>query len=83
LRAMVLLGHPRPGSLNHAIAEGVREELESHGGSVCYHDLYAERFDPILPAQEIFKDAEVPPDIKAHCDQLVDSDLIVVVHSNW
>jgi NAD(P)H dehydrogenase (quinone) len=83
LQALVILGHPRPGSLNHAMADAVREELAGLGGSVCYHDLYAERFDPVLPAQEIPKDAKVPADIRTHCEQLADADLIVVVHPNW
>jgi len=78
LQALVILGHPRPGSLNHAMADAVREELAGLGGSVCYHDLYAERFDPVLPAREIPKDAKVPADIRTHCEQLADADLIVV-----
>jgi len=83
LQALVILGHPRPGSLNHAIADAVREELASIGCVVSYHDLYAERFDPILPAKEIPKGAEVPADIRTHCEQLADAELIVVVHPNW
>ena len=83
LKALVILGHPRPGSLNHAMADAVREELAGLGGSVRYHDLYAERFDPVLPAREIPKDAKVPADIRTHCEQLADADLIVVVHPNW
>ncbi|TFH35047.1 MAG: flavodoxin family protein, partial [Dehalococcoidia bacterium] len=54
---LVLLAHPDPHSFNHAIARTCLESLRALGHEVHYHDLCAERFDPVLPASEISGDA--------------------------
>ena len=80
---LLLLAHPEPGSLNHAIAGECQAALLSMGHRVQYHDLYAERFDPILPGQEVPKTATVDNVIAQHCRELSKADGIVVVHPNW
>ena len=79
----VILAHPDKKSFNHAIAQTVVEEFESNGNAVFFHDLYAEKFDPILPAAEIARDAVLPPEIQAHCDEISTADGIVIIHPNW
>ena len=79
----VILAHPNPQSFNHAIASIVVEQLEKNGYKVNFHDLYAEKFDPLLPASEFSTDAYLPPDIKKHCDEIESADGIVIVHPNW
>jgi NAD(P)H dehydrogenase (quinone) len=79
----IILAHPRPGSFNHAIADTAATTLRTAGHSVIVHDLYAERFDPLLPAGEIPRDAPLPPDIAAHCSEISSADGVVVVHPNW
>lgn len=79
----VILGHPQPGSFNHAIAHTVVETLRNMGHQVWYHDLYAEGFNPVLPAEEIPKTAKLPEDIQKHCDELSAADGIVIIHPNW
>jgi len=79
----VILGHPQSGSFNHAIANTVVGTLEELWHGVCFHDLYEENFKPILPAQEIAKDAVLPPHIEAYSAEIAQADGIVVVHPNW
>ena len=79
----VILAHPRPGSFNHAIAETVVATLHEQGHGVRFHDLYAEAFDPILPSEEIDRDAVLPPSIGQHCSEIAAADGIVFVHPNW
>lgn len=79
----VILGHPKSGSFNHAIAYAVVEILHSLGHRVWFHDLYAEGFDPVLPYQEIPKSALLPDLIKQHCSEIAAADGIVIVHPNW
>ena len=79
----VLLGHPHQGSFNHAIAETVVQTLQRDGHVAAYHDLYAEAFDPILPAVEIPKGAPLDPAIQRHCDEIARAEGIVIVHPNW
>jgi len=83
MRVSVILGHPEPGSFNFAIAEAAVEALTQNGHGVSFHDLYAERFDPILPGPEIPKGAALDPAIKSHCDEIAAADGIVIVHPNW
>ncbi len=82
MNVLVILAHPTPGSFNHAIAETVVNTLERLGHSGFFHDLYAERFDPVLPSDEILTD-EVDPVVAGHCEQLAAADGIVLVHPNW
>ena len=79
MRILILLGHPNPGSFNHALAQAVRDDLRAHGHDVVFHDLCAERFDPLLGAEEIPQAGQIPPSIQKHCDELGSADGIVVV----
>ena len=83
MRISVILAHPRPGSFNHAIAAKVCAALEESGHAVSLHDLYAEDFDPILPASEISASSELPPQIDARCREIAQAEGIVVIHPNW
>jgi NAD(P)H dehydrogenase (quinone) len=79
----VILAHPQAGSFNHAIAQAAVEALRRNGHTAAFHDLYAEGFDPVVPAGEIARDATLPPDIARHCAEIAQTDGIVIVHPNW
>jgi NAD(P)H dehydrogenase (quinone) len=83
MKILLVLGHPDPGSLNHAIAQAVCDDLRALGCEVLFHDLHAERFDPLLAADEIPENGSVPAAIRSHCDDLCSADGIVIVHPNW
>ena len=83
MNVSVILGHPHPGSFNHAIAETVARTLRECGHTVWFHDLYAEGFDPLLAQGEIPRGAALPPDMQQHCDEIAAADGIVIVHPNW
>ncbi len=83
MRVSIILAHPAPGSVNHAIARCAADALEARGHHVDLHDLYAERFDPVLPAAELARDAVLPAEIEQHCREIDVADGIVVVHPNW
>jgi len=79
----IILAHPHPGSFNHAIAQTAFQQLESQGHQPILHDLVAERFDPLLPFEEIPQDAPLPVSIAAHCAEIASADGILIVHPNW
>ena len=79
----VILAHPDCHSFNHAIAHTALAALRRNGHAVCFHDLYAEAFDPILSATEIPRGAALPTDIAVHCEEIAAADGIVVIHPNW
>jgi putative NADPH-quinone reductase len=83
MKISVILGHPKRGSFNHAIAETVVQALKTGGHEVAFHDLYQEAFEPVLPDVELPKDAVVPALIMRHCDEIAAADGIVIVHPNW
>lgn len=80
---LIILGHPSPGSFNHAIAQTASEALTGLGHQVILHDLYAEGFDPVLPAAELARDAALPPGIARHVEEACTADGLVIVHPNW
>jgi len=83
MQVLVIIGHQQKGSFNHAIARTAVEALEASGHEVIYHDLYEERFDPVLPADQIPKGAILDPVVQQHCDEVLAADGYVIVHPNW
>lgn len=83
MKVSVILAHPNKESFNHAIAKAVREQLQKAGHEIYFHDLYEENFDPILPKEEILKDAFLPPALDAYCREITKSDGIIIIHPNW
>lgn len=79
----VIVAHPNPKSFNHAIAAAAVAEVEDLGHTPAFHDLYAERFDPLLPFEEFPMNAPVPPEIAAQSREIAAADGIIVVHPNW
>jgi NAD(P)H dehydrogenase (quinone) len=83
MNIFVLIGHQRQGSFCHAIASVAIEELKAVGHAIVYHDLYAERFDPILPHEEILCGAKPDSIVQRHCEEIAAADGYVIVHPNW
>ena len=83
MKVSVILAHPDKESLNHAIAHAAKEALSEYHHTVCFHDLYEERFDPVLTAQEIPRGASLAGEIMEHCNEIAHADGIIIVHPNW
>ena len=83
MKIIIILGHPTEGSFNHAIADTAASKLRENSHEVIYHDLYAEKFDPLLLGEEIPKDAELDLQIEKHCKEIKEADGIIIVHPNW
>jgi len=49
MKISVILAHPHPGSFSHAIADEAAAVLRKYGHAITVHDLYREKFDPLLP----------------------------------
>ena len=83
MQISVILAHPNPVSFNHSIALAAVEAIKANGHTVFFHDLYQEKFDPLLNSEELTKDAVLPAAIKQHCEEIAVADGIVIVHPNW
>lgn len=88
---VLVVAHPRPDSLNHALARRLGDAVARAGGRLVTHDLYAEGFDPVLPAEESFvvgRDLHRggpsgDPLLDRHRADLATADALVVVHPVW
>jgi len=83
MRISVILAHPSQKSFNAALARTVVKTLKKNRHQVIFHDLYAERFDPILPAPEIPEKAKLPAQIEKHCAEIARAQGLIIVHPNW
>lgn len=83
MNVSVILAHPNNNSFNHAIANTIVKSLKANGHNVFYHDLYSERFDPLLLGDEFSQDTHLPNDVRIHCEDITLADGIIIVHPNW
>lgn len=92
VNALVVVAHPRTGSFSHAMAQVAAEALREAGMSLAWHDLYQERFDPVLREEEmVFSRPRGPeafeaggdPLVAEHRRELVHAEVLVVAHPNW
>ncbi len=83
MKISVILAHPNTNSFNHAIASTTIEALHKKDHEVIFHDLYDEKFDPLLPADEIPKDVILPQQIENHCCEISEAEGIIIIHPNW
>ena len=79
----VILAHPDPASVNHALARAACDTLAGLGWQVRFHDLYGEGFNPLLPAAELGRNAYLDPALARHCDEAAAAQGFVIVHPNW
>jgi NAD(P)H dehydrogenase (quinone) len=82
MKALVVIGHPAPGSFCRAIADKIRETWSAADCEVRFHDLVEDGFDPRLTAAEARGQASTDPLVRRHITELRDSDLLAVVHPN-
>jgi len=83
MKISIILGHPNPGSFNHAIADAAAEALRRNGHQPVLRDLCQEGFDPVMPASEFARNPTLPPAVEAHCREIAEADGILIVHPNW
>ena len=83
MKASVILAHPYPLSFNHAIFAMVVDTFRSNDIPVYSHDLYAEKFDPVLTKEELGCDTSTDILVNQYVSELVQSDILVYIHPNW
>lgn len=83
MKISIILAHPHKGSFNHAIADAAAKILQANGHEVAFHDLYEEKFDPVLPDTEMPRDTWLCGPVDRHCSEIRKADGIIIVHPNW
>ncbi len=83
MKLSVILGHPYPQSFNSAIAQTVVKKLGENGHSVYFHDLYEEKFNPVIPDNELISDISDDNLVRKHQQEIKEADGIIIIHPNW
>jgi NAD(P)H dehydrogenase (quinone) len=79
----IILAHPSRESFNHAIVEHIRRCLEESNHQIYFHDLYAERFVPVLEIEELRRKIAFDDTITIHSRHIKESQGIIVVYPDW
>ena len=85
MKHAIVIAHPNPRSLTHAVGETYRQSIEALGDQALVRDLYAMGFDPRLKACEIPKPTgfHFEADVIAERAALVDVDVFAFVYPFW
>lgn len=80
---VLVVAHPDPGSFNYAIAEAAASAAVEAGAEVRRHDLYADGFDPRMPASEVGTTLFADALTARYASDVLAADAFVVVHPVW
>jgi len=86
MRVLVVYCHPRADSYCASLRDAAVAGLESAGNEVDMIDLYAERFDPVLPADQrghYFDEAQNHAGLERQIAALRAADALVLVYPTW
>ncbi|MGE5454659.1 MAG: NAD(P)H-dependent oxidoreductase [Methylocystaceae bacterium] len=85
MKALVIFGHPNPGSFNGAIRDAVTIELEKAGAEVKVKDLYQMNFNPLLTVNDLqqIQSGSPPADIKREQEDITWADVIIMISPVW
>ena len=81
--ALIIVANPGSTSFSHAMADVAQQTLVQRGYQIAFHDLYAEKFDPVQPTGEMANTVSADSDVEQHCAELARADLILIFHPNW
>jgi NAD(P)H dehydrogenase (quinone) len=83
MKIMVVLGHPNINSFNKAIFDITIKILKKNKHEVFSHDLYDEKFDPVITGEELSDDKTNDKLVLQYCDEIKNADGIIIIHPNW
>jgi NAD(P)H dehydrogenase (quinone) len=83
MKATVIIAHPYALSFNHAIFQTVCARLRERSVTLYAHDLYHEKFNPVLTDDELGSDASVDALVNQYSGELLESELLIFIHPNW
>lgn len=79
----ILLAHPNENSFNHAIGDQIRDCLADSKHTVYFHDLYDERFVPVMELEELRRKFAFDDQITTHSKHIKASEGLIFIHPDW
>lgn len=83
MKISVILAHPHKKSFNYAIYETVLKTLKMNGHEIRAHDLYSEKFNPLLEGLELATGETSDWRILEHRKEIKEANGIIIIHPNW
>jgi len=83
MNILVILAHPYEKSFNHAIHEKVIKTLQEKDHTIFTHNLYNEKFNPLLEGNELATGKTSDSLVIQHREEIQKADGIIVIHPNW
>jgi putative NADPH-quinone reductase len=83
MRIQIILANHNKASFCGAIAETCIEVLKENGHKAVFHDLYGEKFQPVLMRGEECRGSKLNGLVKKHCEEIKEADGIIIIHPNW
>lgn len=83
MRVLVVIAHPDAQSFTRALAAAFIDGARAGGHEVDVADLYAERFDPVIPPGEAATPHAPPPAIAAYQARLRQADALALAYPVW
>jgi NAD(P)H dehydrogenase (quinone) len=85
IRHLIVLGHPGPEGLNHAVAARYGDAVRACGQEPVLRDLYSLAFDPRLTSAERSASGQGTPgdDVRTELDLIRDCEVIALVFPIW
>lgn len=86
-KILMVVVHPRPSSLTHAVARAFADAAEARGHEAVWADLHAEGFDPVLRVADEpdWDDARkvYTPEVQAEMARIAAAEATVIVFPVW
>lgn len=83
MKASIILAHPYSKSFNHAIYQTVVDTFHDKQVETYNHDLYEERFSPVISREELGSDKTDNILVNQYIKEFIKSDFLVFIHPNW
>lgn len=83
MSVLLIVSHPKPGSLNHAAADRIAAGLSEEGQTVHVHDLYQEHFQPVLENEEIARRFSFDEGFTRHSRELAECSGLILIYPDW
>jgi putative NADPH-quinone reductase len=80
---LLIVSHPKTGSLNHAAADHMTKALLEEGRTVWSHDLYEEHFQPVLENDEIQRRFSFDEVFTRHTRELKEANGVILIYPDW
>jgi len=86
VRLLAVIDHPWTGSFNHAVLATLAGEARARGHDIDTIDLHADRFDPVMSAEELAvysKGRFLDPMVGAYQERIMKADYLFLVFPVW